>query len=358
MPFSRPTLQQIAARVKLDLQGALSGTAAFFRHSFERASGNALAGVSHGLHAHLDWLARQINPLTADDDIVETVHGAPWGVNKKEAVATRLTIVSTGSSTNGTIVPAGTVYTRSDAVAYTVDAPGGTVAGGIVSLNITAQIPAAAGNAGNGTILTIGSPIAGLTSTATVTSTLESGSDREDPTVYLGRVVLRRQTPPKGGAEGDYLRWALEVAGVTRGWELPRLEGPGTVTLYLVNDEGIPITLDGSKLTEVATYLDQAGRQPTTVDAFVRTPTLYTIPMSIAISPNTSAVREAVELEIDDFFNRDGTPEGQTITLSQLNEAISIAPGEETHQLTFPTGDLAIPVGSLPVRGVISWSSL
>lgn len=355
MPFARPTLQQIAARVKLDVQGALAGTAAFFRLSFERAITYAMAGVSHGMHAHLAWIARQLDPNSADDDMVETVHGAPYGVNKVAAVATQLTLSATG--TNGTIVPQDHIYLRADGARYKVDAQQ-TVSGGTVTFNVTAEIPGAAANTDVLTVFEVGSPIAGLASSATVQAVVVVGSDKETPEAYLNRVNARKQTPPKGGAEGDYEGWTREVGGVTRVWEMPKLEGPSTVTIYAVNDDANPITLLNAKLTEIADYIDSPGRQPTTATVYVRTPTLQQIPMTIAIYPNTPEVRTAVEAGLDDFYRREGHPKGMLLSISQLNEAISIAPGEQVHELASPVSDQALAVGTLPTRGPISWSTM
>lgn len=355
MPFARPTLQQIAARVKLDVQGSLEGLAAFFRRSFERGVTNAMSGVSHQLHAHLEWLARQLDPTKCDEDILETVHCAPAGVFRIDAVKTRLRLLAPG--TNGTVVTAGTVWQRADNTRYTAEA-NATVTGGNATVDVIAEIAGALANSDNATPMQIGSPIVGMAGTATVTSTLRVGSDRETPAALLDRYLQRRRNPPKGGSPGNFEGWVREVAGLTRVWEYPRLEGAGTVTVFAVNDEDDPITLPGPKLTEIATYLDQPGRQPTTMDAYVRTPTLQAIPMTIAVSPNTAEVRAAIEAEVDELYVRVGTPKGMTVLRSQVNEAISIAPNEVDHVMTVPAGDVVVPIGSLPVRGAITWSTL
>lgn len=346
MAFSRPTLQQIAARVKTDIQGALGGTAAFFRRSAERAIAGALAGTSHQLHGHLAWVARQLDPRTADEDILESVHGEPYGVYRKDAVAAQLTVSAPGS--NGVLVPADTVWLRSDGVRYTTD-DAVTVASGVAVLALTAEVADDAGNCEDGTELEIESPIVGLDGTATVTATTTEGTDRETADDYLVRVLERRQTPPRGGAPGDYVDWVLEVAGVTRAWEYPRQEGAGTVTVYAVNDADDPITLSGGKITEIEEHLEQPGYAPSTVAVYVYTPTLQEIPTDIELTPDDTDVRAAVQAELAALYTRVGTPGGVTIELSQISEAISIAAGEVSHVLNAPLADVVIPFGSLPV---------
>lgn len=355
MPFSRPTLPTIIARVKNDIAGSFGTTAALFRRSFERFASNAIAAVSHQLHGHLDWIAAQIDPRTADPDIVESAHAAPWGIYRKEAVAWQGT--ATGTGTNATIIPAGTVFARSDDVTYTVDEDA-TITGGTVTLALTCEDAGADGSCDNGVELQVQSPVAGFDGTATVASTTTAGSNEESDAALLERALQRRQNPPKGGGHGDYEGWALEVPGITRAWEFPRQEGAGTVTLYVVNDDDDPITVDSSKIEEVEDYLDQPGRQPTTVDVFVYTPTPVPIDMTIDISPNTAEVQAAVEAELNAALARDATPGGMTVLLSKLNEAISVAPGEEDHDLSVPSANVSIPFGSLPVVGTITWGSL
>jgi uncharacterized phage protein gp47/JayE len=350
LPFSRPTLQQIAARIKVDVQGALSGTAAFFRRSFERAVTGALAGASHHLHGHLAWLTLQINPRTADPDIVETVHGEPFGVFKKDAEFTKLTVSAPGA--NGTTVTIGTVWLRSDDVRYTTDATV-VVSGGAAVLALTAEIAGDDANCEDGVVLELESPIAGMTGTATVTSTTQEGTDLETPEEYLARVIARHQTPPRGGAQGDYETWALEVAGITRAWEFPRTPKLGQVTVYVVNDDDSPITVSGGKLDEVVDYISQPGRKPSTGDVFAYTPTLA--PVDFTISGIPVEVRDAVTAELAALLARVGTPAGMTIALSQIDEAISIAPGESDHELVAPVAAVAVPFGSLPVIGTITW---
>jgi uncharacterized phage protein gp47/JayE len=356
LPFSRPTLPQIAARVKTDISTALDSTAAFFRRSFERGVQMAMSGVSHHLHGHMAWIARQLDPTAADDDMVEKIHGNPWGITKTAAVEAVITATATG--TNGTIVPATTTaYLRSDGTRFTVTL-GGTVSGGSITMELTADEPGDSGNTDAGETLTIESPIAGLNTTAVTVARLVDGSDQESPEEYLDRVLQRRRTPPRGGALGDYEAWLLEVAGITRAWEYPRQEGPGTVTCYVVNDEDDPITVSAAKLVECAEHLNTATRQPTTADVYVYTPTLQPINFTINISPNTAAVQAAITTELEALIERVATPSGMTVLLSEINEYISRAPGEADHVTVIPAANVVVPFGSMATPGTFSFGTL
>jgi uncharacterized phage protein gp47/JayE len=356
LPFSRPTLPQIAARVKTDISTALDSTAAFFRRSFERGVQMAMAGVSHHLHGHMAWIALQLDPTSADDDMVEKLHGNPWGITKIAAVEAVHTITATG--TNGTIVPdTTTAYIRSDGTRFVVTT-GGTVSGGTVTLTITADEAGAAGNTDVDEVLTIESPIAGLSTTATVASTTTTGADQETPEAYLDRVLQRRRTPPRGGAVGDYEAWLLEVAGITRAWEYPRQEGPGTITCYIVNDEDDPITVSVATIAAAQAHLNTATRQPTTVDCFIYTPTLQPINYTINITPNNAAVQTAITEQLQIMTDRVAHPGGMSVLLSEINEAISVAPGETNHVTVSPAADVVVPFGSMATLGTITFGTL
>jgi uncharacterized phage protein gp47/JayE len=348
LPFTRRSYEQIAAAIKTDIQGALEGTAAFFRRSFERGMQEALTGASHHLHGHLDWNARQLDPRTADEDNLEKIHGEPFGVFRKAATKTQFTLTATG--VDGTLVPALTVWIRSDGARYLVDQDA-IVDDGEVVLALTAEQAGAEGNCDNGTELSIDPPLAGLDNEAVVLATTVVSADRESKEDYFERVRERRQRPLRGGAPGDYRTWTLEVPGVTRAWEFPRQEGAGTVSIFAVNDAADPITLSGPKLTEIATYIEQPGRAPSTTELFVYTPTLLDLGIVVSLSPDTTAVENAVKASITDFLRRVATPEGMTVLLSQLNEAISQAAGEVDHELVSPVANVVVPFGSLPTAG-------
>ncbi len=355
MLYPRPTLPQIAARVKLDLVSAFETTSAFFRRSFERGLQYATAGFSHHLHGHIAWIGDQIDPRKADVDILEQVHGEPWGIVRNAAVATEITAGATG--TNGTDIDAGSIVIRSDGAAYTVDTTV-TISGGVATVSFTAVEAGSASNVDNGEELTFDSPIAGIDSIVTVASTTLTGSDQETPDVYLARILASRRSSPKGGATGDFVSWLLAVPGVTRAWEYPRQAGPGSVTCYVVNDELDPITVSTAKLEECAIYLDQPGRQPVTMDAPVLTPTLQPLNPTIKIAPNTTAVQDAVSAELEAYVFRVANPGGMTALYTEMNEAVSIAPGETDHLIVDPPANVVVPFGSMLSLGTITWDDL
>ena len=65
---------------------------------------------------------------------------------------------------------------------------------------------------------------------------LTGGTDTETDDQLRARILHRIQNPPMGGAQADYVTWALAVPGVTRAWAAPE-QGPGTITVRFLMDD-------------------------------------------------------------------------------------------------------------------------
>ena len=144
------------------------------------------------------------------------------------------------------------------------------------------------------------------------------------------------------------------IAGVT-----------GTVTTAAMTggaDMGIPTA---AQVALVDAYVQ--ARCPNTADVTVAAPSPAPLDLTIdALSPDTPAVRAAIEAEIADLVVRDAAPGGR-LPVSRIREAISSAEGETDHSLTAPAGK-EWPAGSgnapavthaydeIAVMGEITWT--
>lgn len=350
MPFARPSLPDLIDRIAADIETQLPGVDARLRRSNLNVLARAEAGVAHSLYGYLDWLARQLMPDTAEVDYLER-WSIIWGVTRLAATYATGAIAVTG--VNGTVIPNGTFWTRSDAQRYasTADA---TISGGAATIPVIAETAGAAANTDANTTLTVSSPIAGLNASATVEADgLADGLDQEDDDALRARLVARIQQPPMGGAAYDYEAWAKQVAGVTRVWVYPLYLGLGTVGVFFVCDDLDPIIPDADKVAEVQTCLDLV--RPVTADVTVMAPIAYPVDFEVVLSPNTAATRSAVTASLTDYLFRDGVP-GATLYLSRIMEAISIAAGESYHVLTVPDANVVLPAGRLGTLGTITFS--
>lgn len=360
MAFNRPTLVELINRVLADLTSRLTqGGKSILRRSVAGIIGRVMAGLAHGLYGFIDWVSRQVFPDTADAENLER-WAAIWGLTRKAATAAQGTIRFTGS--NGAVIAAGTVLIRTDAVEFTTDAEV-TIAGGQADVGVTCSSLGATGNTDIGTILNLQSPIANVDTGATVQDNgsgegLTGGTNEETDEQLRQRLLQRIQQPPQAGSCSDYVRWALEVPGVTRAWCYELWLGPGTVGVTFVRDGEDPIIPSAPEVQEVADYIETL--RPVTATVTVFAPAEQTIDLDIELLPNDTATQQAVTAEIEDYFKRFAP--GDPVVLSNLSEAISLAEGEEAHNITSTTpaavdGVITLAQTELPKLGTINFSN-
>ena len=346
MTFLRPTLPAIRDRV-----GAELGDAARLPGTAEHALSRAIAGASHEQHAHIAWVARQVLVITADADRLD-LHGDIWGVPRRGAAPAAGVAALTGA--DGAVVPAGTELRRADGRLYNTLADG-VMAGGTALVLVAAAEPGAAGDTPPGVALSLVAPIAGITGAAVADdgsgNGLTAGADTETDEPYRARILARIQQPPMGGAAHDYVAWALQVPGVARAWCLPWWQGIGTVAVtFLTDDSDDPIP---SQLEVAAVQAHIDGLRPVSVKQFLVFATApEAIDVTVLISPDSAAVRAAVQAELADAIVRQQAP-GATVRKSILQAAVSAAAGEDWHSMTAPAGDVTVAPGAVPVPGAV-----
>jgi uncharacterized phage protein gp47/JayE len=353
MPFARPTVQDLITRIQTDVESRLPGSDARLRRNLLYVLARVQAGAVHGLYGHLDWLARQILPDTADAEYLARWADI-WGITRLAAVAATGDVTITG--TTGAVIPAGTALQASDGTAYTTDAEA-TLAAGTATAAVTADTAGSAGTQDAGVTLSLVSPISGVNSQATVAAGgLAGGADSETDTALRARLLARIQQPPHGGAAADYIAWALEAhPDVTDAWAYPAEAGLGTVTVRLMTygatADGIPTQ---TVIDAVQAHIDTV--RPVTAVPYALGPVAVPFDVTISgITPNTQAVKDAVEAEIADLLLRAAEP-GGTILVSQLREAISIAADETDHVLVSPVADVTHATGEIATMGTVTWS--
>lgn len=349
MPFNRPTLPEIVERIAADIESRLPGADARLRRSNLSVLARAEAGVAHGLYGYIDYFARQAIVDTADSEFLER-WASVWGVARKVAVAAAGPVTFTGSPS--ATVPAGTIVQRADGAEFETTAAGALVAG-TVTIDVIASAVGEAGNTVAGSQLALAAQVLGVSGTATVAAGgLVGGADVEADDDLRQRLLDRIRQQPQGGAAFDYETWALEVPGVTRAWIYPLELGPGTVTVRFVRDGDASILPDAGEVETVQAYID--ARRPVTAEVYVVAPVALPVDITLTVTPDTADVRAAVTAELADMFAREAVP-GSTMRISHINEAISLAAGEEDHVVTVPAGDIVAGAGEIPTLGVITW---
>jgi uncharacterized phage protein gp47/JayE len=307
------------------------------------------------LHGHLEWITAQLFADTAIREFLLRL-AAMYGITPTAATFASGIVTATG--TNTMVIPVDTILVRDDGVTYVVTVEA-TIAGGEAAVSVEAVEAGDAGNLAAAEELSFESPIAGVDSTATVDEDgIDGGFDQETTEATRARFLLYLRRPPTGGSEQDYEAWALAVAGVTRAWIYEHEDGLGTVTVRFVMDALEDIFPDSSAVALVQTALDE--QRPITAEVTAAAPDPLEVAFTITPTPDTAAVRTAIEAELTDLFARvaepgDGAGRGEVL-LSQIRTAIGIAEGVTDYTLTVPAADVEPAVGELAVLGTVTWS--
>ena len=368
MPFDRPTLTTIVTRISGDFETRISGAVTLLRRSVLKVTSKVFGGAIHLLYGFLDYTAKNLFILTADEYGL-TTHGSEYGLDREVAEFAGGSVQGTG--TNGTVISAGDELQADDGQTYTTDEDV-TIAAGIFEVEITAAIAGAAGNQDPVAVLSFVSPAAGVDATATVDSdALTGGADEEGVEDWRDRLLTRKRMPPHGGAAHDYETWAQEVPGVTRAWSFPLYMGDGTVGLAIARDDDVTPLPNAAELEDVYDYVieheDPATGQtvgiPVTAEPgfFVighNDGQIYgtkAIDFTLGIYPNTGAVQAALTEKLADVVREMGGP-GETLYISDVYFMLGEAADLERLSISVPATDVTAATNELPIVGVVTFN--
>jgi uncharacterized phage protein gp47/JayE len=371
MPFPRPLLSDLCNQIAQDIATALPGSDPLLRFSNLNIMGMAQAGLANLHYGYLDWIAKQAVPFTATDEFLEG-WAALRGIVR--IPATSASGVVTFKGVVGTIIPAGAKLVRGDGVSFTVQAAAAVSGGGTAFVNATADPDltgqlGAFGNTDVGSTMTLGQSISGVQSNGLVTTAFTGGADLERDDALRTRMLYAYQDQPQGGAQVDYVQWALEVPGVTRAWCSPNGFGAGTVVVYTMFDvtraaqNGFPQGTNGVAAAEPRAQ-SAAGDQLLVANALLPlqpvTALVYAVapianPIAFTIAGIPAASRAAVTAAIAGVFTADGVP-GQAVPLAHVWSAIAAVSGVNDFVITTPSADIANGTGQLPAVGAITWT--
>ena len=309
-----------------------------------------MSGTAYGLYGYLDWIAQQILPDTADEETLERI--ANLRLNQPRKAAQPAEGVAGFTAAAGRVVDVDTVMKANDGRAYRVTASVTTVVGTNIA-RVEAVDAGTLGNIDAGTVLTLIQPVEGLVSTFTVLAPgLVGGIAQESVESLRARVVRSYRVVPHGGSKDDYETWALECPGVTRAWCRRNYMGPGTVGVFFMRDGDSNPIPDAAQLTEVRDYIEQL--RPVTAELYVIPPVAVPVPYRIRLTPDTGAVRAAVEAQLIDLHSREAGL-GDALLLTHIAEAISRSTGETDHKLIAPAANVAAAANQLLTYGGCTW---
>lgn len=365
MPFSKPDLVTIKNRIESDISSEISSPTTFLRRSVFKIIAKVLAGAIYLVYDFINYIKEQIFITTADGESLQ-IHGAEYGISKN--FGTKAIGSGTASGTVGKIISAGSVIQSSIGNLYNITTSATIGAGGTTTITFQADKSGTAYNEDTNATLTFIQPLDGINTSVTVlTPGITGGVDEETNDAYRARILTRKRQPPHGGAEFDYVTWALEYSSsITRAWAISEYYGIGTIGLAFVKDNDNPIFPTDAEKAAVRSHIVQhtdeitgknIGIPVTANPGFIMIDaSAETINFTIQIYPNTSAIQTAVRTKLSDLILDQGGP-GKTIYFSKIGEAISLATGEDRHKILFPTDDVTTATNKIHVLGDISFSA-
>lgn len=361
MPWETPTLKQTRTLVRDMIRGALPGADANVPNSVLRVMSDNQGALCHLTLQYIDWLALQLIPDTAETEWLDR-HGDIWLTNADGSTGRKVATLASGTATFTSdigvsiLIPLGMQLATQEITYETTEQFLTSANGEPTPGPIRALDPGKAGNQEPGTRLQLLTlvPVSGLNGQAIVES-LDGGADEENDDDLRVRVLQRIRQPPMGGAQHDYVRWALAVPGVTRAWCAPLEMGIGTVTVRFLMDElradndGWPIYTDILTVTE---YINTV-RPVAVKDFWVLAPIKQHIDAYIKqLTPDTVDVRANIEASLQKML-RDLAKPGQTIYAAWKSFAIMNAPDVQSFQLVNNMDDIMESAGHMAVLGDI-----
>lgn len=367
MPFARPSRSDLIARVQGDFNAWVSGVDATLRRSFIGVFSRLHGMAMDNQYGYLDWIARQIHPTTADEEMLMRAARLWLPVPRYDATFAAGSVILSGSA--GIDVPAGTIFVRADGALFSTAADASFISNSLM-VSCFANVAGSAGNCAASSVLALQSPIAGVQNSLTVSEFgIVGGADLESLESVLARLQKRIQTPPQGGDGDDYVAWIFAaLPTVTRAWCFPGESGLGNVTLRFMCDgtysNGIPLSGD---VAIVAAYL--ANKRPVTAQLITVAPVANPVNFTISsLSPSTAAIKAAITANLQAVFTAQSSPGGEywdgystatggSIFWSHLEEAVANTPGVIDFTLSSPSANIVTSSpGIIPTLGAIAWS--
>jgi hypothetical protein len=370
MALKIPTTKELSGQNLAGLEGQVGQTAPLTDKAFLRVLAAVLALAHTGLYKFGAERALQNLALTATGADLDLI-GAEYETPRKLAETAVLSVTITG--TNGISIPATASFIGdANGIRYYVDAAA-SISGGSATLSLTAESAGVSGNLQPSDTLTIVSPIAGASSTATVSAVTTTGADAEDDATYRPRVRFAMRAVTGGSNATDHKIWAEAVAGVARAFPFagkPVGGGtsyPGDRTVYVEADtsldpDGIPSSslLDDVRaalLVDPDTGLSRPALGITDVTLYVEpiTRTAFDIAITNLTTPAglDATVKAAITASLDSYFATVATyVEGVDLPADRNDEITNLTISDVIQGVLFSYSssaeDVAIEVAATP----------
>lgn len=348
MSFTRPSLSELTTQTESELSSRL-GVGPLLRRGVLKVLARVMAGLAHSSHGHLDWVSLQILPDTATAENLER-HASLRGLKRKPGRPAAGTVIFLGAS--GTVLPSGVRLQRADGVTFRTLLSAQLTTGAAI-VRVAAESTGPGTDTDVDTLLGLMSPIQGIDPEARVIK-IEGGTDTETDDALRQRVLTLWRARPAVGTEADYVRWALEVSGITRAYARGGIPTIGQVTVYVVADDSP--TGPEPNATQLAAVLEAIDDQrPITARANVKAPTFTPVDLSIEMAPASPTTQADAEAGLRQLLRDEAGP-GDVLRLSRISEVVSAAAGELHHRVLAPAADLTSGQNEIFTLGTVTWS--
>lgn len=221
----------------------------------------------------------------------------------------------------------------------------GTLSNG-ETVTFSGQLEDATSSGGAGAA-NFGSAIAPVVVGTAVGAVAVSGQHSLDVDIQTARAFLRAKATLATSGAGTLVAWSVTME---------YLGGPGDVgiaPMFYDRTDPFPLAAD---LVNIQGLMDAPEFKPAGSTPIVYALTATAQAFTISITPDSTAMRAAIEAELVDLFRREAEP-GGVILLSHIREALSQTAGETDYVLTVPSANvnLASDRTLISTVGTITW---
>jgi uncharacterized phage protein gp47/JayE len=197
------------------------------------------------------------------------------------------------------------------------------------------------------------STVSGIT--ATLGDIITAGTDEENDDAMRARFYEKVRLPATSGNAYHYQQWALEVPGVGAAKVIPLGDGPGTVTILVVDsDKAVSPTLPG----KVAEYIETV--RPIGATVSVLSPDVLEINIAANVqldgSESLEQAKQVFKTELTDFL-KNLTFSGKRVSYAKIGNVLLDVPGVsdfDMFTINGVIGNIAVGDRQVPVVGTIS----
>lgn len=310
----------------------------------------------------------ETTPSSADDGVISGATGRvdlDWA-DVAGATGYKVYRKRTAESVYGYIATTETsAYSDVGGIEGGVEAPSVNSTVDAVSVPIVASVAGIEGNVAIGAITVLSSPVPGVTGVTNVVAT-SGGADAQSD-AELRAEILGIQAGSGGGNQADYRRWVLAYPGIGNVWVVPVWDGPNSVLVVIVGDDGAPV--NGAVVDGVQTLLDPipgegAGLAPIGATVTVETPTITDINIGATLTfldgysldgeGGTIAVREEIVASIDDYINNLGV--GDDVIYDHVKATLFVDGVYSVSGVTVNggTSDILIPTSPATIARIVT----